>query len=191
MINAKILNQKWMNDNHSNRGMDLENLINESNKYYEYADIAYIYKKPTPIGVTKVKYENGKKIIDKAYYLEKSTLDYNGLYKGKYLDFEAKTTLSNTSFPLNNIKKHQTEHIKNIIKHGGISFLIIKLANTYYYLDGNKYLEFINSNTKKSIPKSYLDTNGFILKLSYKPSLDYLKIVDTYIKENKDEKENK
>ena len=41
--------------------MDLEYLIEQANEYYIENDIAYIYKKPTPIGVVKVIYENGGK----------------------------------------------------------------------------------------------------------------------------------
>ena len=37
---------------YSNRGMDLENLINETNEYYLEKDQALIYKKPTPIGIS-------------------------------------------------------------------------------------------------------------------------------------------
>ena len=79
---------------YSNRGMDLEELINETNKYYLEIDKAIIYKKPTPIGIDKVCYDNNSKIITKAYFKEPSTLDYNGLYKGRYVEFEAKETKS-------------------------------------------------------------------------------------------------
>ena len=37
------------NSTYANRGMGLENDINETNKYYLTYDIALIYKKPTPI----------------------------------------------------------------------------------------------------------------------------------------------
>ena len=36
---------------HSNRGMNLENDLNDSNNYYLVNDIAVIYKKPTPIKI--------------------------------------------------------------------------------------------------------------------------------------------
>ena len=51
---------------YANRGMDLENLLNETNQYYLEKDIAVIYKKPTPIGINKVRYENNKQIIKEA-----------------------------------------------------------------------------------------------------------------------------
>ena len=35
--------------NYKNRGMTLEDDINKSNQYYIENNIAYIYKKPTPI----------------------------------------------------------------------------------------------------------------------------------------------
>ena len=75
---------------HSNRGMNLENALNLTNDYYLKTDLALIYKKPTPIGVVDVSYTNNKKIIEKAYFKEQSTLDYNGLYRGKYIEFDAK-----------------------------------------------------------------------------------------------------
>ena len=43
--------------NYKNRGMDLENLINEACKYYLEHNLAVIYKKPTPIGIVDVDYK--------------------------------------------------------------------------------------------------------------------------------------
>lgn len=163
---------------YANRGMDLESIINETNKFYLDNDIAVIYKKPTPIGITKVVYHNNKQIIKDGYFESKSTLDYNGIYKGKYLDFDAKVTQNKTSFPLKNVHIHQIEHIKKIIKHGGISFLIIKMNCCYYFLDGNVFLKFIKDNNRKSIPLDFLNENCHIIKEGYHPPLDYLKIVE-------------
>ena len=163
---------------HSNRGMNLEAEINETNQYYLNNDIALIYKKPTPIGVVDVSYKNNKKIIEKAYFKEQSTLDYNGLYKGKYIDFDAKETLSKTSFPLSNVHKHQTEHIRNVIKHGGIVFLIIRMNNLNYLLTGEDYIYHIDNYDRKSISYKYICEKGYLIKESYQPALDYLKIIN-------------
>ena len=165
---------------HSNRGMNLENAINQSNEYYLRNDIAVIYKKPTPIGVLDVSYKNNKKVIEKAYFKEQSTLDYNGLYKGKYIDFDAKETLSKTSFPLANIHKHQLLHMKRVIEHGGISFLIIKINSLYYLLDGTIILNFIDNNDRKSIPYEFIKEKGLLIKEGINPALDYIKVVDKY-----------
>lgn len=183
MIKEKNIANLLNTHSHSNRGMNLEALINETNLYYLNKDIALIYKKPTPIGVSEVSYKNGKKIINKAYFKEKSTLDYNGLYKGLYLDFEAKVSLNTTSFPLSNIKDHQTNHIRNVIKQQGIAFLIIEINNKYFYLDGHDYLSFIDNYDRKSIPIEFINEHGYELKLGYNPSLNYLDIVEKlYIK---------
>ena len=48
---------------YGNRGMGLEELLNESNKYYLDENIAVIYKKPTPITISEVKYGTKEKMI--------------------------------------------------------------------------------------------------------------------------------
>lgn len=163
---------------HSNRGMNLENALNLSNEYYLSNDKALIFKKPTPIGVVEVSYKNHKKAIEKAYFKEQSTLDYNGLYKGKYIEFDAKETLSKTSFPLSNIHDHQTLQIRNVIKHGGIVFLIIRMNNINYLLTGEDYIDYIDTNDRKSISYNYIKEKGHIIKEGYRPQLDYLSVVD-------------
>ena len=171
--------------NYGNRGMNLENLINETNEYYLNNDIALIFKKPTPIGIAKVSYNSFGKSIEKAYFKEQSTLDYNGLYKGKYIEFDAKETLNKTSFPLSNIHPHQLKHIRNVINHKGICFLIIKMNNLYYLLLGESLIYFIDHNERKSIPYDFIKTNAFDLIEKYNPSLDYIKIIDNLLKEEK------
>ena len=169
--------------NYANRGMDLEMLINQANQYYLDNDIAVIYKKPTPIGISKVKYINKKPIIDKSYFKEKSTLDYNGLYKGYYIDFDAKVTKNKTNFPLANIHPHQIEHIRRIIKHNGIAFLIIYMNDNYYLLPGDKLINYIDNNQIKTIPYDYINNNSYPIKLGINPYLDYIKAIDLIIKE--------
>ncbi len=171
--------------NYGNRGMNLENLINETNEYYLNNDIALIFKKPTPIGIAKVSYNSFGKSIEKAYFKEQSTLDYNGLYKGKYIEFDAKETLNKTSFPLSNIHPHQLKHIRNVINHKGICFLIIKMNNLYYLLLGESLIYFIDHNERKSIPYDFIKTNAFEIIEKYNPSLDYIKIIDNLLKEEK------
>ena len=101
---------------YKNRGMFLENIINDSNTYYNSIDKSLIFKKPTPIKVLNVSYPTNKShLIDKAVYSNISTLDYNGIYREKYIEFDAKECHSKTSFPLSNIKDHQLEHIKKVI----------------------------------------------------------------------------
>ena len=124
------------NSTYANRGMGLENDINETNKYYIAYDIALIYKKPTPIRITKTDYK-AMRVTD-GFFESPSTLDYNGVYKGYYIEFDAKETKSKTSFTINNIHNHQIEYIKKVLKHNGIVFLIVRfsLLNKDYILQG-------------------------------------------------------
>ena len=163
---------------YGNRGMTLEEDINLTNEYYKEKNIALIYKKPIPIKVLKI--NETKTRIKDGFYEKKSTLDYSGIYKEKYIEFDAKETNSKTSFPLSNIHEHQIEHIKNIIFYKGIAFLIIRfnIINKTYILKGEQLLEFINNETRKSIPLEYFENNCKKIELKYRPRLDYLKLID-------------
>ena len=158
---------------YSNRGMDLENLINKTNEYYLDTNQAVIYKKPTPIGIVKGNYTK----ITEAYFKTQSTLDYNGLYKGKYIEFEAKETKCKTSFPLKNIHEHQIKHIKKIIEHKGICFIILMMNGLYFLIKGEDIINYIENNDRKSIDYDYILKNGHTLKENYN-GLNYLEIVD-------------
>ena len=173
------------NSTYANRGMGLENDIDITNKYYIDNDIALIYKKPTPIRITKTNYNN-MRVID-GFFERESTLDYNGVYKGYYIEFDAKETRSTTSFSLNNIHKHQLEYIDKVIKHKGIVFLIVRFTtlNKDFILKGEDLMDFIKDNDRKSIPLSYFEENCYKIDIKYAPRLDYIKIVDILIKEKK------
>ena len=166
---------------YANRGMTLEADLKASNDYYLVNDIAVIYKKPTPITISKVNYPSRvEAVIKEGYFKTPSTTDYNGIYKGKYVDFEAKETKLKTSFPLNNIHPHQVEHLKRIYKHGGIGFLIVRftMINKTFLLPIETLLDFLNKYSLKSIPLSYFEKNGYIINDKYNPRVDYLEILD-------------
>ena len=172
------------NINYKNRGMTLEEDINISNEYYIEINKAFIYKKPTPIKITKVDYPSrDKAVIKEAFFTIPSTTDYNGLYRGKYIDFEAKETKSKTSFSLSNIHKHQIKHIRNIFNNSGIAFLIVRFTtlNETYLLMANDFINFIDNNNRKSIPIEYFKEHAFLLKDGYKPRIDYLEVIDSII----------
>jgi len=176
-IKKKIVNI----NSHSNRGMNLEADLNDTNEYYRYNDIAIIYKKPTPITINKVDYKSRKDaVIKEAHFKVPSTTDYNGVYKGKYIDFEAKETKSLTSFPLINVHKHQIDHLENIYKHGGIGFIIVRFIrlNKTYLLFIEDLLNFLNNEKRVSIPISYFEKNAYVIKEAIRPRLDYLKVID-------------
>ena len=179
-------------NSYANRGMQLENDINITNEYYLEKNIGVIYKKPTPIKVTKLSYPSNKSvIINEAFYEKPSTTDYNGIYKGKYIDFDAKEVKNSKSFAINNIHSHQIKHLKRIIEHGGISFLIVRfyINNTTYLLETKDLLWYLDNNDKSSIPLDYFINKAHKIKEGYMPRVDYLKTLDEiYFGGNNEEK---
>ena len=170
-------NQKHID--YQNRGMNLEHDLNSTNMYYIEKEKAFIYKKPTPIKLVKVDYKKGR--INEAYFEMPSTTDYNGIYKGKYIDFEAKETINQKGFPLINIHKHQIEHIRNIDKAGGVCFLIVRFTkmNETYLLMSKPFLEYIDNASKSVLPISYFKEKGHLIKEKFIPRVDYLEIIDS------------
>ena len=159
--------------------MNLEEDINLSNEWYRDQDIAVITKRPTPINIVKVDYSRGARITD-AYFEKQSTTDYNGVYKGRYIDFEAKNTQSKTSFPLSNIERHQIEHLKRVIRHGGIAFFIIQFQarQEVYLLDASFVIEFYEKGERKSIPYDVFEKDGILIKQGYSPRLYYIDAIE-------------
>lgn len=175
-----IVKTKNNNISYGNRGINLEDSINSTNEYYRINNIAIIYKKPTPITINKVDYPSRKDaVITEAHFRIPSTTDYNGIYKGKYIDFEAKETKLNF-FPLNNIHKHQIEHLNKIVEHGGIGFIIVNFTSLdkVFLLEQKYLIDFLNSNDRKSIPIEYFENNGYLIKYNFNPRLDYLSIIN-------------
>lgn len=163
-------------DRFAKRGMGLEDDINRSNEYYNSAGRCLVYKRPTPIRVVRMQNE---KIVE-AYFSEKSTTDYNGIYRGKYLDFEAKETMSRTSFAFKNIRPQQITHLKRVIELGGIAFFIIrfKSLNETYLLDCRDFLPYLESTERKSMPYEECRKKGVLIEEGLSPRLRYLDAVD-------------
>ena len=46
---------------------------------------------------------------------------------------------------------------------------------------GKDFIDYIDSNDRKSIPIEYFESNGYLLDISYMPRIDYLKTIDKII----------
>lgn len=177
-------NNTNLNESFRNRGMNLEDDINETNEYYLATDRAIIHKKPTPIQVVNVHYpKRSAAVITEGYFKQASTTDYNGIYKGKYIDFEAKETKNKSTFPLSNIQSHQINHIKSILKHGGITFFLIRFTihDETFLLPAEillTYWESAQKDGKKSIKYTDIQSKGHLIPFKYQPRIDYLTIID-------------
>lgn len=172
------------NNLYRHRGMNLEKDIDVTNKFYLETNQAVIHKKPTPIQIVNVHYpKRSAAVITEGYFQKSSTTDYNGIYRGKYIDFEVKETKNKTLFPLANIHDHQIEHLQAVSNHGAISFLIIRFSvyNETYLIDLKHVLQLWQqklSNQKMSIPYTTLKEKGFLIPFHYQARVDYLPIVD-------------
>ncbi|MFT4413053.1 Holliday junction resolvase RecU [Fredinandcohnia humi] len=169
---------------YSNRGMTLEEDLNETNVYYLEQKIAVIHKKPTPVQIVSVDYpKRSAAVIKEAYFKQASTTDYNGIYRGRYIDFEAKETRNKTSFPLQNFHQHQINHMNAILQQDGICFVILRFTtlDEIYFLDAKHLLTFWNrqfADGRKSITKLEIETYGHQLAIGYHPRIDYIKVID-------------
>lgn len=173
--------KKW---SYGKRGMTLEEDINQSNQYYLEQDIAVIHKKPTPVQIVNVDYpKRSAAVIKEAYFKQASTTDYNGVYKGRYIDFEAKETKLPSSFPLKNFHEHQIDHMKKVLKQNGICFVMVRFSLTeeVFFLEAVHLLTFwerMLNGGRKSITKEEIITNGYLIPLGFQPRIDFIKIID-------------
>lgn len=169
---------------YSNRGMTLEDDINETNRYYLEKNIAVIHKKPTPVQIVNVDYpKRSAAVIKEAYFKQASTTDYNGIYKGRYIDFEAKETKFLTSFPLKNFHEHQIKHMSAVLGHGGICFVILRFSaiEKVYFLQADHLLHYwtrMTNGGRKSITLEEIEKDSHFIPLGYNPRIDYIKIID-------------
>lgn len=173
------------------RGMDFEEEINQSNAYYLQHQQAVIHKKPTPVQIVKVDYpKRSAAVIKEAYFRQASTTDYNGVYKGYYLDFEAKETQNKTSFPLKNFHQHQIDHIQHCMSQNGICFVLLWFAslNRCFFFSGEKLVVYWSQQKvtgKKSLPLALIEKDGIEVPLGIAPRIPYLEVVEKYIQSNK------
>lgn len=170
----------------SDRGMTLEQQLNESNKYYLAQGIAVVHKKPTPVQIVKVDYpKRSRAVIREAYFRQASTTDYNGVYQGYYLDFEAKETRNKRSFPLKNFHAHQIKHLQACLKQAGICFTVLKFVTLgrYFVVPASVMIKAWQDPSCSSIALTAISQTSIEIKDGYRPPLPYLKAVDQLIKD--------
>lgn len=166
------------------RGAFLENVINISNLQYLRDGEAVIQKIPTPI--TPV-FMSGK-YITKAFFSEKSTVDYIGSFHGRAICFDAKECHTDT-FPLHNVHEHQVTFMQEMSDNGGIAFLLIYYdARDLYYCmpiyELQFYIRRMQEGGRKSIAMKELNEQHFLHDHQEGVLVPYLTIVkEIYDKE--------
>lgn len=166
----------------ANRGMSFEAAINATNDYYLSRGIAVIHKKPTPIQIVKVDYpKRSRAKIVEAYFRQASTTDYSGVYKGLYIDFEAKETRQKTAMPMKNFHLHQIEHMASVLDQKGICFVLLHFSTLKetYYLPAKALIDFFQIDKgNKSMPLDYIKKNGYEIVQGAFPQVPYLDIIE-------------
>jgi recombination protein U len=171
------------------RGSKLEQLIDFTNNFYNSKNIALVNKIPTPI--TPVAIDSKSRLITKAFFEKKGTVDYVGIAQGIPICFDAKET-DKKFLPLTNIHKHQIDFMGRFQNHGGIAFFIV-----YFHMYNQAILAPLNDikpyfsegdmDKKTKIFYESLDKR-LIIRESVGVPLNYLNAVNVYMdmeKENK------
>ncbi len=164
---------QYMN-NYKNKGMYSEDLVNKTCEYYLVNEIAFISKRFLPIQILEKKENKVKGIL-----LNKSTVDYNGMYNGLYIDFEVKET-NKDYFNLDILKKHQKEHLFLINKLNGISFLIVGFISEQDHFFALNYKDIIKLSDQKikKINLDYCYKNFFNIKIIFPGILDLISFLN-------------
>ncbi|MEB9862167.1 Holliday junction resolvase RecU [Bacillus cereus] len=163
-----------------NRGMAFEMLINLANQMYQRGGVALINKRPTPVKVIK---SRGSQVIN-GFYEAKSTVDYDGVYKGRAVAFEAKSTEKDKRFDLKNIAQHQLDYLEKAEKMGAICFFLIEFSkdNSVFAVPLSVIQSYVRMSHqpkgKKSIPRADFDIYGYLVEQTERAPIDYLQYVD-------------
>ncbi len=163
-----------------NRGMAFEKLINLSNEMYQREGVSLINKRPTPVKVLKMVYGR----VKDGYYESKSTVDYDGVYRGRAIAFEAKSTNEINRFDLKNIAQHQLDYLEKAEEMGAICFFLIGFTKdqSTFAIPLSVIQSYVRMSQqpkgKKSIPRADFDIYGYLVEQTERAPVDYLQYVD-------------
>lgn len=166
----------------SNMGMAFEADVSKTCDFYREKEVAEIYKRPTPIRIVRMS-KTKKGMIEEAYFEEKSTTDYVGIYKGRYIDFECKETIHDT-IPYHMIREQQYRHLDIITRLGGIGFFLVsfKSAQEVYLIDCRKILQRTREKEHPGFKRSFFIENGTRVRRGYNPPYYLLEAIDEEFK---------
>lgn len=164
----------------ANRGMYLEEWIEQANRYYNDQNMAVIHKIPTPWKVKRTfKPYTNQYAISYAFPEKKSTVDFGGTAAKKSIWFDVKATKLKSCFPLRNVHDHQKEYLEKVHKQGGKAFILIhsELLKKTWILWIDQLLAFLSDEKRKSIPFDWLDEKCDEVRSGNGLILDYLPIL--------------
>jgi recombination protein U len=164
------------------RGMAFENLLEYTNTIYANKGKAVISKRATPMKIISKTRMPGQHIC---VFDKKSTVDYDGVYQGHSIQFEAKST-QEKRFPLDMITKDQVAFLNKAEEQGAICFVLVELRalNTVFLVPNKmlqKYVKDAQSGGRKSIPLDEMEVYAWLVESKNGYPLDYLSVVDKLI----------
>lgn len=109
-------------DNHANRGMSFEGLINQANEFYRQNHFALITKVPTEF----IPIRRGGQIVS-AKVVHKSVVDYVGVFNGAPIAVEAKST-KQKRLSYDEVHLHQEKFLDDWIDNGGTAFILLSFG---------------------------------------------------------------
>ena len=162
----------------SNMGMQFESDVTKSCDFYREKGLCAIYKRPTPIKVVKMS-KTHPGMIEEAYFQEKSTTDYVGIYKGKYIDFECKETI-HEEIPHAMIRQQQYRHLDDVLRLGGIGFFLVsfKRIGEVYLMPAKIILDANKENSHRGFKYEFFKEKGILIERSYLPPYKILDGID-------------
>lgn len=170
-------------NNFYNRGLNLEQIINNTIKYYSKKQLAVLNKNFVPVKFRSIKKKNHRLWLESAWITHKSTVDYSGIYQGKFIAFEAKSTIQ-SKFWIKNIPSHQWKYLEMISHHQAIAFLLIGFEHVCRYF-------VIDFKTLQSFPFKYINCdlaqeNGYELMFLNAKIFNLIPIIEQMIKNQTD-----
>ena len=117
--------------------------------------------------------------IDEAYFQEKSTTDFVGIYKGKYIDFECKETIHD-EVPYHMIREQQYRHLELITSLGGIGFFLVsfKRAEEVYLIRAMIIINAEKEKYHRGFKREFFQENGILVERSYLPPYKLLEAIE-------------
>ncbi|ARK23287.1 hypothetical protein SporoP37_00335 [Sporosarcina sp. P37] len=170
--------KKTKSRTHANRGMQLEKLIETTNKMYRATGFADVKKVPTPVRITS---NNGGRI--NGMVVKGDLVDFVGVCQGRAVIFDAKQTSTRTSFSLSNVADHQYETLMSWWKQGAHAFVLLYFSERgeHYMLHMGllqEYWENAQQGGRKSIEYSVISSRCEPLQAEEGYPLHYLKVLE-------------
>ncbi|WP_161565538.1 Holliday junction resolvase RecU [Mycoplasma sp. ATU-Cv-703] len=164
----------WVWKKRLNSGLWWELIINQTIRLYQDQKVALIHKLALETKIFKTERAKPFKRVTNALIFARSRADYYGLFQGRFIAFEAKSTIKN-SWAVNQIKPHQLKYLLEVEQLGGISFCLVAfLTQTRFFVVP---MTFLRQNRQSVYSLVQIEKVACETSLRYPGYLDLLSCV--------------